>query len=72
MSDSDEGVLCQENPRKVLEILQQNGFNLQNESTENEKTIWVVVKNEETDATNNEETEDNTHGDEQATDEQEE
>lgn len=56
-----------------MEILRQNGFSLQEESTENDKTIWIVVKNDAAEATNNGDNEGNAdEGDGQATDEQKE
>ncbi|CAF3319090.1 unnamed protein product [Rotaria socialis] len=44
LSDHAEGVLCQESSQRVLDILSQNGFTLQNETNEGDKTLWTVAK----------------------------
>lgn len=47
LSDHEQGVLCQVEPQRVLDILRQNGFNLQKQENEEEKTSWTVVKDGE-------------------------
>ncbi|CAF0828655.1 unnamed protein product [Rotaria sp. Silwood1] len=42
LSDHEQGVLCQENPQRILDILRQNGYTLQNQTNEDDKTLWVV------------------------------
>ncbi|CAF1462490.1 unnamed protein product [Rotaria magnacalcarata] len=44
LSDHADGVLCQESSQRVLDILSQNGFTLQNETNEDDKTLWTVAK----------------------------
>ena len=44
MSDHEQGVLCQASPQRVLDILRQHGFTLQNESTQDQKAVWTVVQ----------------------------
>ncbi|UJR27620.1 hypothetical protein I4U23_008901 [Adineta vaga] len=44
LSDHEDGVLCQEGSQRVLDILLQNGFTLQNQSDEDGKTTWIVEK----------------------------
>ncbi|CAF0925200.1 unnamed protein product [Adineta ricciae] len=44
LSDHADGVLCNEGSQRVLDILLQNGFTLQNQSDEDGKTTWVVEK----------------------------
>ena len=45
LSDHAEGVLCQAAPQRVLDILRQNGFQLQNQSNDDGKAVWTVVQN---------------------------
>lgn len=44
LSDHAEGVLCQVAPQRVLDVLLQNGFQLQNQSNEDGKAVWTVVQ----------------------------
>jgi hypothetical protein len=45
LSDHEEGVLCQDAPQRILDILRQNGFTLKNQTNDDQKTLWTVVKN---------------------------
>lgn len=45
LSDHAEGVLCQAAPQRVLDILLQNGFQLENQSNDDGKALWTVVQN---------------------------
>ena len=44
LSDHVDGVLCQGNPQRILDILRQNGFTLENENTDDQKASWTVVQ----------------------------
>ena len=46
LSDHADGVLCQVGPDRVLDVLQQNGFTLQNQSNDGGKAVWTVVQGE--------------------------
>ncbi len=43
--DHEEGVLCQDGPQHILDILQQNGFTLQNQTNDEQKALWTVAQN---------------------------
>ncbi len=45
LSDHADGVLCQAGPDRVLDVLRQNGFILQNQSNNGGKAVWTVVQN---------------------------
>lgn len=45
LSDHADGVLCQAAPQRVLDVLRQNGFHLQNQSNDDGKAVWTVVQN---------------------------
>ncbi len=45
LSDNEEGVLCQDTPQRILDILKQNGFTLQNQTNDEQKTLWTVIQN---------------------------
>ncbi|CAF1061913.1 unnamed protein product [Adineta steineri] len=45
LSDHDEGVLCQDGSQRILDILLQHGFVLENQTTEDDKTVWTLVQN---------------------------
>ncbi|CAF0970949.1 unnamed protein product [Rotaria sordida] len=44
LSDNEQGVLCRANSQRILDILRQNGFTLQNQTNEDDRTLWIVVK----------------------------
>ncbi|CAF2420174.1 unnamed protein product [Rotaria sp. Silwood2] len=44
LSDHEQGVLCQENSQRILDILRQNGFTLQNQTNKDDKTLWIVAQ----------------------------
>ncbi|CAF1004558.1 unnamed protein product [Rotaria sordida] len=44
LSDHQEGVLCQEGPQRVLDVLRRNGFNIQKQTTDHHKALWTVVQ----------------------------
>ncbi len=44
LSDHAEGVLCQEGPQRVLDVLRRNGFTLQKQTTDSNKALWTLVQ----------------------------
>ncbi|CAF0937671.1 unnamed protein product [Rotaria sordida] len=44
LSDHQEGVLCQEGPQRILDVLRRNGFNIQKQTTDHHKALWTVVQ----------------------------
>lgn len=47
LSDNEDGVLCQVNPQRVLDLFLQNGFVLQNENDDEQKASWTVIQGEQ-------------------------
>ena len=43
-SDHDQGVLCQDGPQRILEVLRRNGFTLQKQTTDNDRALWTLVQ----------------------------
>ena len=43
LSDHERGVLCQAAPQRILDVLQQKGFAMQNQ-TEERRAIWTLVQ----------------------------
>ncbi len=46
LSDHADGVVCQVGPDRVLDVLRQNGFTVQNQSNDDGKAVWTVVQGE--------------------------
>ncbi|CAF3756804.1 unnamed protein product [Rotaria socialis] len=44
LSDHAEGVLCQDAPQRVLDVLRRNGFTLQKQTTSNPKALWTLAQ----------------------------
>lgn len=44
LSDHDQGVLCQDGPQRILEVLRRNGFALQKQTTDNDRALWTLVQ----------------------------
>ncbi|CAF1146809.1 unnamed protein product [Adineta ricciae] len=44
LADDSEGVLCQDNPQRVLSVLRSNGFTLQKQTTDTNKALWTLVQ----------------------------
>ncbi|CAF1541091.1 unnamed protein product [Rotaria sp. Silwood1] len=44
LSDHAEGVLCQDSPQRILDVLRRNGFTLQKQTTDHNKALWTLVQ----------------------------
>ncbi|CAF3966714.1 unnamed protein product [Adineta steineri] len=44
LSDHSDGVLCQDGPQRVLDVLRRNGFTLQKQTTESNRALWTLVQ----------------------------
>ncbi|CAM4788966.1 unnamed protein product [Rotaria magnacalcarata] len=44
LSDHAEGVLCEDAPQRVLDVLRRNGFSLQKQTTGDQKALWTLVQ----------------------------
>ncbi|CAF4349728.1 unnamed protein product, partial [Adineta steineri] len=44
LSDHSDGVLCQDGPQRVLDVLRRNGFTLQKQTTESNRPLWTLVQ----------------------------
>ena len=42
LSDHEEGVLCQDDPQRILDVLRQNGFTLQTQTNGDDKASWTL------------------------------
>ncbi|CAF3457274.1 unnamed protein product, partial [Rotaria sp. Silwood2] len=44
LSDHEEGVLCQDGPQRILDVLRRNGFTLQKQTTDHNKALWTLIQ----------------------------
>ena len=44
LSDHENGVLVQEGPQRVLEVLRRNGFNLLKQTTDTASALWTLAQ----------------------------
>ncbi|UJR21697.1 hypothetical protein I4U23_024774 [Adineta vaga] len=44
LADHSEGVLCQDGPQRILDVLRRNGFTLQKQTTDTNKALWTLVQ----------------------------